>query len=156
MGLPKNYYNYFEICKIEGISTEEAKRSIGYEGLKGIHGILKLRPIAHLFREFPNGMRKQYGILRTHYDYWKRTGEPPKVSPGRPAKWSGEEKNINIPAPPFYEQFKAGVKKANAGSVQQVTVRQCIYLAMKEYMDRRPAIFYGVDEHERSNKSAGS
>jgi hypothetical protein len=89
-------------------------------------------------------MRKQYGILRRHYDSWKQTGDVPRVSSGRPPKWTGEEKNINIPAPPFYEQFKAGVRKANSSATQQATVRQCIYLAMKEYMDRHPSVF-GVD-----------
>jgi len=141
MALPKNYYNYFDICKMEGVNPNTAKTRIGESGLEGIKGITVLNPIAHLFREFPKGLRKQYGILRRHYDVWKQTGHVPKVSSGRPPKWTGEEKNINIPAPPFYEQFKAGVKKANSKATQQVTVRQIIYLAMKEYMDRRPSLF---------------
>ncbi len=148
MGLPKNYYNYFDICKAEGVNPNTAKSAIGESGLEGIKSIAALKPIAHLFREFPKGMRKQYGILRRHYDYWKRFGEAPKVSPGRPAKWTGKEKNINIPAPPFYDKFKAGVAKANTMATQQVTVRQIIYIAMKEYMDRRPALF-GVDENAK-------
>ena len=141
MALPKNYYNYFDICKIEGINPNTVKAAIGEGGVAGISSIAKLKPFAHLFREFPKGMRKQYGILRRHYDTWKQTGIVPKVSSGRPPKWTGEEKNINIPAPPFYEHFKAGVKKANSNATQQVTIRQIIYLAMKEYMDRRPSLF---------------
>jgi len=141
MALPKNYYNYFDICKLEGVNPNTAKSCIGDGGLEGIKKIAVIKPIAHLFREFPKGMRKQYGILRRHYDIWKQTGHVPKVSSGRPPKWTGKEKNINIPAPPFYEQFKAGVKKANSNATQQVTVRQIIYLSMFEYMQRRPSLF---------------
>ena len=144
MALPKNYYNYFDICKMENVNPNTAKSAIGSDGLEGIKSVTTLKPIAHLFREFDKGMRKQYGILRSHYDYWKRIGEAPKVSSGRPTKWTGQEKDIRIPAPPFYEQFKAGVAKVNSMATQQATVRQCIYLAMKEYMAKRPSIF-GVD-----------
>ena len=140
MALPKNYYNFIDLCKMEGINPNTARTASSGD----IGSIAKFKPIAHLFREFPKGMRKQYGILRRHYDTWKQTGVVPKVSSGRPPKWTGEEKNINIPAPPFYEQFKAGVRKANSSAVQQVTVRQCIYLAMQEYMERHISIF-GVD-----------
>jgi len=145
MALPKNYYNFFDLCKAEGINPNTAKSAVGDGGLDGIKNIAFFKPIAHLFREFPKGMRKQYGILRRHYDVWKQTGQVPKVSSGRPSKWTGEEKNINIPAPPFYEQFKAGVKKANSKATQQVTVRQVIYLSMSEYMQRHVSIF-GVDQ----------
>lgn len=148
MALPKNYYNYFDICKLEDVNPNTAKGCIGENGLEGIKGITALKPIAHLFREFPKGMRKQYGILRRHYDSWKQSGHVPKVSPGRPPKWTGNEKNINIPAPPFYEQFKAGVRKANSMATQQVTVRQMIYIAMSEYIQRHVSIF-GVDIDER-------
>ncbi len=144
MAIPKNYYNFFDICKMEKINPNTAKSAVGGNSLAGIASISKLKPIAHLFREFPKGMRKQYGILRRYYDYWKRTGDVPKVSPGRPKKWQGDEKNINIPAPPFYEQFKAGIEKANSMSTHHVTVREVIYVAMKEYMARRPALF-GAD-----------
>jgi hypothetical protein len=141
MALPKNYINFFDVCKLEGVNPNTAKSAIGDGGLEGIKSIAVIKPISHLFREFPKGMRKQYGILRRHYDTWKQTGHVPKVSPGRPPKWTGEEKSINIPAPPFYEQFKAGVAKANSMATQQVTVRQIIYLAMKEYMERHTNIF---------------
>ena len=141
MALPKNYYNYFDICKLEAINPNTAKSAIGTEGLAGISNIAKLKPIAHLFREFPKGMRKQYGILCRHYDTWKKTGHIPKVSPGRPSKWTGEEKNINIPAPYFYEQFKAGAARVNSKVTHAITIREMIYLSMKEYMLKRPTIF---------------
>lgn len=141
MALPKNYYNYFDLCKHEGINPNTAKSAVGTGGLDGIKSIAFFKPIAHLFREFPKGMRKQYGILCRHYDTWKQTGHVPKVSSGRPPKWTGDEKNINIPAPPFYEQFKAGVAKVNSMATQATTVRQLIYLSMKEYMLKRPTIF---------------
>lgn len=142
MGLPKNYYNFFAICKLEEITEGSAKRAVGGGGLKGISGITKLKPIAHLFREFRHGERKQYGILKSHYDKWKQTGEVPKVSPGRPKKWDKDATNIRIIAPPFYDQFKKGVARCNENSVQQITIQEFIWICMKEGMDRRPDIFY--------------
>lgn len=74
--MPKNYYNYFDICKWEGIPTGTAKSAIGKKGLEGIASIEKLKPIAHQFKEFPkyeNGMlRSQYGILKSNYDFGRK------------------------------------------------------------------------------------
>jgi len=140
MAIPKNYYNFFDICKLEGIPTGTAKSAIGDGGLEGIAKIEKLKPIAHLFREFEKGLRKQYGILRRHYDYWKQTGEPPKVSPGRPPKWKNNPNviNLNIPFPKdLYEQFKKVVDRANSMSVIKVTYRDMVAVAIKEFIDRR-------------------
>jgi hypothetical protein len=148
MGLPKNYYNYFTICKLEEITTGSAKRAIGGGGLEGIHGIVKLKPIAHLFREFPNGQRKQYGILKRYYDYWKEHGEPPKVSPGRPKEYEGKTKDYRITAPPFDPILDAGLKKLNQGRLKRITKKEFIWLALKEAMERRPQFFDWDDVHE--------
>lgn len=140
MAIPKNYYNFFDICKLEGIPTGTAKSAIGDGGLEGIAKIEKLKPIAHLFREFEKGLRKQYGILRRHYDYWKQTGEAPKVSTGRPPKWKNNPNviNLNIPFPKdLYEQFKKVVDRANSMSVIKVTYRDMVAVAVKEFIDRR-------------------
>lgn len=140
MAIPKNYYNFFDICKLEGIPTGTAKSAIGDGGLEGIAKIEKLKPIAHLFREFEKGLRKQYGILRRHYDYWKQTGEAPKVSSGRPPKWKNNPNviNLNIPFPKdLYEQFKKVVDRANSMSVIKVTYRDMVAVAIKEFIDRR-------------------
>jgi hypothetical protein len=140
MGLPANYYNFFEICKLEEIPTNTAKGAIGL-GLDGIRNITKLKPIAHLFRSFPNGERKQYGILIKHYDYWKRTSEPPKVSPGAPKKYDSKVKNYRIAAPPFDSILEAGLKKMNEGRIRRITKQELIWLFIKEGMERRPQFF---------------
>lgn len=149
MALPKNYYNYFDICKWEGIPTGTAKRAVGEEGLAGIAGIEKLKPIAHLFKEFEKGdMRKQYGILKSHYDYWKKKGKPPKVSPGRPPKWKNNPNlvNINIPIDKtLYEEFKNVVDNGNAISAIKYTYRDMIAVAMREFIQRRPQFLGGGD-----------
>jgi len=145
MAIPKNYYNFFDICKLEGIPTGTAKGALA-DGLEGIARIEKLKPIAHLFREFEKGLRKQYGILRRHYDYWKQTGEAPKVSTGRPPKWKSNPNvtNLNIPFPKdLYEQFKKVVDKANSISVIKVTYRDMVAVAVKEFVDRRPQLLDG-------------
>jgi hypothetical protein len=148
MGLPANYYNYFDICKKEEIKMNTAKAAIGSGGLAGISRIAKLQPIAHLFREFPNGMRKQYGILKRYYDYWKEHGEPPRVSPGAPKKYEGKVKNYRITAPPFDPILEAGLKKMNEGRLRRITKQEFIWLALKEAMERRPQLFDWNDVHE--------
>jgi hypothetical protein len=147
MGLPANYYNFFEICKLEEIPTGSAKRAIGGGGLDGIAGIVKLQPIAHLFRSFPNGERKQYGILIRHYDYWKQKGVPPKVSPGAPKKYENKVKNYRIAAPPFDSILEAGLKKMNDGRIRRITKQELIWLFMKEGMERRPQFFDWDDKN---------
>jgi hypothetical protein len=149
MGLPKNYYNYFDICKKEEINPNTAKAAIGSHGLEGISKIAKLQPIAHLFRVFPKGERKQYGILKRHYDYWKEHGEPPKVSPGRPREYDRENyKDYRIAAPPFDHILEAGLKKMNHGRLKRITKKDFIWLAIKEAMERRPQFFDWNDGNE--------
>ncbi len=149
MGLPKNYYNYFDICKKEEILTNTAKGAIGL-GLEGINKIAKLQPIAHLFREFPKGERKQYGILKRYYDYWKEHGEPPKVSPGRPKEYDkGNYKDYRIAAPPFDPILNAGLKKMNQGRLKRIYKKEFIWLALKEAMERRPQFFDWNDGNEK-------
>jgi hypothetical protein len=144
MALPKNYYNYFDICKQEGINPNTAKSAIGDGGVEGISSIAFFKPIAHLFREFPKGLRKQYGILCRHYDTWKQTGHVPKVSSGRPPKWTGEEKHLNIPVPYFYEHWVTSINELNKKSTNKINLRDAVYFAMEDYMERHPSIF-GVD-----------
>lgn len=144
MALPKNYYNYFDICRKEGILLSTAKAAIGGGGVAGISDLAKLKPIAHLFREFPKGMRHEYGILRNHYDYWKKYSEPPKVSSGRPPKWKDNPEYTRLDVPirrSTKERFEKGRQKANGMSVQQVTQSEITELAIIEYMDRRPSVF---------------
>lgn len=175
--MPKNYYNFFDICKWEGIPTGTAKSAIGEKGLEGIATIEKLKPIAHQFKEFPkyeNGMlRSQYGILKSNYDFWKKNGRPRGQSTGRPPRWKnayicldcGEQfehdtkkegskiickhcksencerfyENINIPVPKkLYDEFKSVVDRANEMSIVKVSYRDMIYVALQEFIERRP------------------
>lgn len=143
--MPKNYYNYFDICKWENIPTGTAKRAIGGNGLEGIKSVEVLKPIAHQFKVFPkyeNGnLRNQYGILKTNYDFYVKNGRARKQSPGRPPKWKDNPNvvNINIPFPKdLYEEFKGVVDNANEMSVVKVTYRDMFAVAIKEFVDRRP------------------
>ncbi len=148
--VPKNYINIFEIAKLEGIPEGTVKCAVS-EGLEGIKRMGALSPIGHLFREFEKGSRKSYAILKRHYEYWKETGESPKVSPGRPPKWKNnpEYENLNIPIPKsIYGQFKKIVDNANKIAVTQVTYRDMIYVAIKEFCDRRPELLNGGDSDD--------
>jgi|GEM_PF-1820425 len=147
--LPKNFYNYFDICKMEGIESTKAKnaisRSIKIEGIKHLN---ELAPIEHLFEVFEKplrgGMVNQYGIKRTHYDYFKRTGEAPLISPGRPKKFKDKSQftNINIELPKkIYDEFKDVVDNANSMSAIRVYYPDMIAVAIKEFTDRRLHLF---------------
>lgn len=142
--MPKNYYNYFDVCKWEGVATGTAKRASS-EGLEGIVKVKELEEIAHQFKCFPkyeNGtLRNQYGILKTNYDFWKKNGRARKQSPGRPPKWKDNPNvvNINIPFPKdLYKEFQGVVDRANEMSVVKVTYRDMIYVAVQEFIQRRP------------------
>lgn len=143
--LPKNYYNYFDICKMEGIESTKAKNAVSEKKVEGIKYLEELKPIEHLFEQFERprkgGMVNQYGILRRHYDYWKDTGEVPKISPGRPPRWKDNPNvvNINIPFPKdLYEEFKGVVDRANEMSIVKVTYRDMFAVAIQEFIQRRP------------------
>ena len=157
MALPRNYINYFTVCKLEGIPTGTAKRATG-KGLEGIAAIQKLKPIGHLFKEFEKGdMRKCYGILKSQYDYYKKTGKAPEVSPGRPPKWKDNPNlvNINIPIDKtLYEEFKAIIDKANSMSVMKYSYRDMFAVAVKEFCDRRAFLKLEV-EKEKGDSNGG-
>jgi len=139
MAVPKNYYNIFDVAKMEGIPKGTIDRA-AHNGLRGIAAIEALKAIGHLFKEFEKpvrgGMRKQYGIKRTYYDYWKQTGEAPNLPTGRPAL--GKKRlAVNIPEE-LIEEFHALVDKANEMSVIKVSYSDMAAVAIREFIDRRP------------------
>lgn len=148
--LRRDYYNYYDICTVEGIEKSRAKNVIGTIGVEGIKHLDELRPIEHLFEVFERprkgGIVNQYGIRRRFYDEWKETGEVPKVSTGRPPKWKD---NPNVSQVRFYldkdvyKEFKAIVDKANSMSVIKVTYREMLAVAVQEFNDRRRQILDG-------------
>ena len=88
MRLPKNFYNYFDICTMEGIDPTRAKNAVARKGVEGIKSLEELEPIQHFFEVFESfrkgESRNTYGILRRYYDDWKRDGKAPVRPPGRP------------------------------------------------------------------------
>jgi hypothetical protein len=154
--LPSNYYNYFDICTMEGIETARAKNAVAEKKVEGVRYIKELKPIEHLFEVFEKPrkgeIRNQYGIRRSHYDYWKRTGKVPKISPGRPKRWEDDTyTNLNIPIKnELYDRFKRMVDNANAVSAVKITYRDMIYVAMEECMQRRPQFVGGGDDDKES------
>lgn len=152
MKVPKNYYNYFDVCKWEGVPTNTAK-SATERGLEGIAAIEKLKPIGHQFKLFPkyeNGtLRNAYGILKSDYEYYKKHGRARRKSPGRPPRWKNDPAyfNINIPIKKaLWDRFKRMVDNANAVSTMQITYRDMLYVALEEAILRRPQFAGGGDD----------
>lgn len=135
------YYNYFDICKMEGIETNRAKNAVAEKKVEGIKYIKELEPIEHLFEVFEKpikgGIVNSYGILRRYYDSWKQTGEVPKISTGRPIKEGYEWLKASIPKN-LKEEFQSVVDKANSMSVMHVTYSDMVAVALREFIDRRP------------------
>jgi len=142
------YYNYFDICKMEGIETNRCKNAVSKLGIEGIKNLKELEPIEHLFEQFEkpvlNGMVKSYGILRRYYDDWKQTGEVPKFSTGRPIKEGYVWLKASIPEN-LKEEFQAVVDKANSMSVVHVTYSDMVAVAIKDWILRHPE-FKDLDE----------
>ena len=145
--LPKNYYNYFDICTIEGIEKDRAKNTVSRLGVEGIKHLKELNPVEHLFEVFEkprkDSIRNQYGIRRTHYDRWKQTGEVPSISTGRPAKWKHNTNVTEVRAyisKDVYDEFKAIIDKANSMSAVKVCYRDMFPVAIKEFNERRRQI----------------
>lgn len=139
---PDSFYNLFAVARMMGIPKATV------ENFNPNNSPSALSPIAHLFICFEEDGRKTWAIRKKYYEKWKATGIAPKKN-GRPNKnYEGPKpKHINIPAPDFYDAFVAGVEKCNRKSFQQITIQSTIHIAMKEFMERRPEIFYGVDDN---------
>lgn len=142
--LPSNFYNYFDVCTMEGIEKERAKRAIRVDYAEGIKRLKELRPIEHLFEVFESfrkgESRNQYGIRRKYYDHWKEKGEVHGISPGRSKIWrKGTYTNVNIPVKnELYDRFKRMVDRANDVSHIKISYREMIWIAMEEAIQRRP------------------
>lgn len=144
--IPRNFYNYFDICKMEGIPSTRAKNAVSEKKVEGIKYLKELKPVEHLFEVFEKpvrgGMRYSYGIRRNYYDHWKLTGEVPIRPTGKPAYKLDPENlcNVNIRNFPrdTYEKLKKIVDNANAVSIRKVGYHEMIAVAVEEFVARRP------------------
>ncbi len=148
--LPKNYYNYFDLCKIEGIETNRAKNAVKDKGAEGIRYIEEFKPIEHLFEVFEKPIQgrivNSYGIKRRYYDDWKLTGELPKIQTGRPPLDGMAELKATVPQKLKDDMIKAR-DKANSMSVVKVTLSDMVSVALQEYLQRRPQ-FINLEEKD--------
>jgi hypothetical protein len=135
--VPKTFYSLHSVGRLLKIP----KSTIDGAFADGIDSIQALKPLAHLFHRFEEGEEVSYGILKSHFDKWQRTGIVPKVSSGRPPRWRNnpDYDNINIPVPKkLYDEFKKIVDNGNVISVVKYSYRDMIYVAMQEFVQRRP------------------
>jgi len=146
MAVPRDFYNFFDICKMEGIPEGTAKSAID-RGIEGISGMEAIKEIGHLFKQFEKPVRgkmlKQYGIRRNHYDYWKKHGHAPVIAPGRPPKWDDATQIRIHLRKDVYDEFKAIVDKANSVSAVKVSYRDMHSVAVQEFNARRRHILGG-------------
>ncbi len=133
------------------------------------HG--KLAPFAHLFRLFvKRRMAKKgdtahtstnvdfycdFGVKKAWYEEYKRSGKLPNLrNLGASAKHdvgrsrAGRKKVVlpgggalDIPRNEVLRRFENGIADANSQSDERVTLPEMVLYAMREYMERRPALF---------------
>jgi hypothetical protein len=142
MKLPDDYYNYFDLCKMEGIETNRAKNAVKDKGVEGIKYLEEFKPIEHLFEVFEKPIKgrivNSYGIKRKYYKKWKREGIVPKQPTGRPPL-AGDEVEIRYKVPKHLkEEFTRIVDNANRISAVKVTYKDMIAVAIAEFVQRRP------------------
>lgn len=142
MKLPDDYYNYFDLCKMEGIPETRAKNAVAKLGVEGIKNLEEFKPIEHLFEVFEKPIKGRivntYGIKRKYYKKWKREGIVPKRPTGRPPL-AGDEVEIRYRIPKHIkEEFMTIVDNANRISAVKVTYKDMIAVAIQEWIDRRP------------------
>lgn len=116
----------------------------------------KLQPIAHLFhllakdkvsREGKVREVAEFGVLKSHYEHYRKHGQPPDVFNRGATKqhFTTENQNkrtkVDIPITPEWQRFRAGIKYANKISGDPITTPNAILIAIDEYMQKRPDIF---------------
>lgn len=140
--LPDDYYNYFDLCKMEGIETNRAKNAVKDKCVEGIKDIEEFAPIEHLFEVFEKPIKgrivNSYGIKRRYWKKWKREGIVIKLPSGRPPL-AGDEVEFRYKIPKHIkDDFIKIVDNANRISVVKVDYKDMAAVAIKEFCDRRP------------------
>lgn len=141
---PKTFYTLFSVARMMGIPQGTIKSAIG-KG-EGIESLEALKPIAHLFHRFEEGDEISYAIMKKYFDKWRKTGQVPKVSTGRPPRWKNNDDFCQIRfecRKDSYALFKAIVDKANSMSQIKVGYRDMLRIAVDEFNDRRKQILDG-------------
>lgn len=139
--LPKDYYNYFDLCKMEGIPENKAKNAVNKLGVEGIKYLDEFKVIESLFEVFEKPVKghmlKSYGIKRRYYDEFKVTGECPRVQPGRPKIDGKSEIKVFVPTE-LKEELVRIKNKSNSISYQSISLSDMATVALAEYLERRP------------------
>lgn len=150
-GLPRNYYGYRDLCKMEGIDPKRVEYAVARDGVEGIKNLEELEPIEHLFEVFESPIKgrmiQTYGILRRYYDDWKIDGKVPVRPTGRPRKKGMTILKATVPER-LKDEFQAVVDKANSMSVVHVTYSDMVAVAIQEFIDRRPEFMPDDEDKE--------
>ena len=152
MKLPDDYYNYFDLCKMEGIETNRAKNAVKEKGVEGIKSLEEFKPIEHLFEVFEKPIKgkivNSYGIKRRYYKKWSREGIVIKQPTGRP-RLAGDEVEIRYKVPKHLkDEFTSIVDNANRISAVKVTYKDMVAVAISEFIQRRPQFLNLEDKDE--------
>lgn len=147
-----SYYNRFS----NNLTSDKKYNHFFYHG--------KLAPFAHLFRLFvgdrltKNGTIQplcDFGILKSYYIRYRKTGELPKLenrgslkknltdpTKNRRTKVKFDDGGVlDIPQDATYKRFVDGIQLANSTSIHKVTIPQMVLTALDMFMDARPDVF---------------
>lgn len=150
------YVQLYDVAKNLGVSKSRLHGMLTAYGKDGIARIPELAPFAHLVEEFQrvkDAQTKAYGIKKIYWQHYLEYGKIPEKLGAKPLDPldpdSYRVKCLRFNAPPFYGKFKAGIVRANNQSLEKITLEQTVWMAIEEFMKRRPEQFYpeesGVD-----------
>lgn len=142
MKLPNDYFNYFDLCKVEGIPEVKAKNAVAKLGVEGIKNLEEFAPVEHLFEVFEKPIKgrivNSYGIKRRYWRKWKKEGVVIKLPTGRPPN-AGDEVEFRYKIPKHIkENFIKIVDNANRISTVKVDYKDMAAVAIAEFIQRRP------------------
>jgi hypothetical protein len=144
-----HYVTLYEVGKHLGVSKYRIHGCLNAHGSEGFFNIPELRPFAHLFEQFKrteNDQKRAFGIKKVYWNHYLEYGKIPEKMGAKPLDPldpdSYRVKCLRFKAPPFYGRFKAGLVRANRDSLEKITLEQAVWMALEEFMHRRPEQFY--------------
>lgn len=144
-----HYVTLYEVGEHLGVSKKRIQHALTKYGAEGIANIEELKPFAHLVEQFQrtkNDKKRAFGIKKIYWNHYLEYGKIPEKLGAKPLDPldpdSYRVKCVRFKAPPFYGRFKAGIVRANRQSLEKITLEQTVWMALEEFMLRRPEQFY--------------
>lgn len=151
-----NYVTLYEVGRHVGVSKFRIHGCLNNHGPEGFYKIPEFQPFAHLFEQFQRtgkDQKRAFGIKKVYWEHYLEYGKIPERMGAKPLNHSDPDsyrvKCLRFKSPPFYGRFKAGLYRVNQAQLKKTTLEEAVWMALEEFMNRRPEYFFpdeaGVD-----------